>query len=292
MRISSASNRSGATLAELLVALPLIALLGTLAASVVITSFRQSNRSDGSLTNVRELRHAAFVLSTELRPLRPSDVVALTDTSLEFDGFVGSGIVCSSEGGPSVINVLSEGVSTRADAPASTQWTASPQAGDRVTVWLASAMPFIAPVRFTSTLRTVGSSASCNSSLLRTTTARNVQLGIVDTLPGQLQAGSPVVISRRTRYSIYRSSTRDWYLGRRSRSFALWDVIQPVAGPLASSSLGGLQFALMDSLDRALVSPDSSATRIHIMLRAPRRNSVPAVVDSLEVNVGLRGVSR
>ncbi len=292
MSSSNAPNRSGATLAELLVALPIIALLGALAASVVITSFRQSGRNDGALTSSRELRHAAFILSAELRPLRPADVVAITDTSLEFESFVGSGTVCSATGAANAIEILSEDVSRSAANPARTAWAAVPQAGDRATIWLANPVPSMAPLPWTSTLRAVGSSAACNSSLLRTTTARNVQLQLVDAMPGQIQAGSPVSISRRTRYSIYRSSNRDWYLGRRSRSFALWDVIQPVAGPLASSSLGGLQFELLDSLDRALASPDSSAMRIHIMLRAPRKNSVPAVVDSLGVNIALRGVDR
>ena len=110
-------TRHGSTLIDILVALPLIALLGILAIQLLLGVHRSVIRTDGALGATRELRHGASVLSSEIRGLRPQDLVAWADTAVEFDATVGMGVACAISADRTSIDVVAADGDAAGDHP-------------------------------------------------------------------------------------------------------------------------------------------------------------------------------
>lgn len=286
--------RRGNGLLETLVALPLIALLGVVAIRLLLSVHRQVLHADGVIGASRELRHAASVLSAELRVLRARDLVAWNDTVVEFDGTVGVGIVCASGRGAGLLLLVAPSTASRNTDPVAATWNQPPQAGDRVEAWLPGASPADMPTVASATLRAISTGNECERSpLMPDGLAETTRLTLVDTLPGMVVAGAPVRVTRRTRYSLYRASDGDWFLGRRTRGSASWDIVQPVAGPLRSPRDRGLVIRVYDAQGAPVDGASAAqATRVSIELRAPRRSgsAAPRLVtnDSARIDVALR----
>jgi hypothetical protein len=286
-----ARSRRGVGLLEVIIALPLISLLGAVAVLLLVHVHRRVLETDGTLAASRELRHAAAALTAEWRGLRARDIVAWSDSAVEFDATVGVGMVCALST-PTQLDI----VAAANDDALSVVWNQSPQDGDRVLAWHAGRAPDAAPEPMEGTLRTTGASTSCSGSPLTAPVAATAtRITLSDTLGWRTQPGSPVRITRRTRYSIYRASDGDWYLGRRTRGATGWDVVQPVAGPLLSFAQRGLRFTARDRADAPLSPTDSveRIARLNVALRAPRKTGRAAAAglsaDSLQVGVALRG---
>lgn len=286
--ICRSTRHRGTTLIEVLVAMPVIAIVGVIAITLLLAAYRQARFADGTLTASRELRHASLVMASELRPMQPADLVAYTDTSIEFESLVASGVVCDVQNPARTIDLLPVDAVEPILDPARTAWIMPAQNGDRVAAWLAPVPPSLAPIPFVATLRAVVSSSACAGSILRATSDRAVRLELTDSLPTQLAEGTPVRITRRTRYNLYRASDGLWYVGRRTRTGLKWDVIQPVVGPLSSAFALGLRFTLLDSMGAA-VTPGPSVAAVRVSLRALRRGTTPPVLDSSAIEIALRG---
>jgi type II secretory pathway pseudopilin PulG len=99
---SPATRRRGGTLVELLVALPLAALVAVLAAATLIGGWRLNRRVAATQGSAREFRHAQATFEAELRPLRARDIHAVSDTALEFDALLGVGVICAATGTDSI----------------------------------------------------------------------------------------------------------------------------------------------------------------------------------------------
>ena len=278
------SARSGSTLVELLAALPIIGIVGALALILLIATERQARRSDATDSAVRELRHAAVILGAELRPLRPVDLVAWSDTSLEFQALVAIGIACDVRSSATSINLLPV-----ADAdPLDTHLVMPVQDGDRVRAMLAPGTVAGAPQPWETRVSSVSTSAACPGSMLRVSAGAGLQVALDDVRPAQVAEGSPVRITRRTRYNLYRAGDGLWYLGRTSRGRTIWDGVQPVAGPFTSAASRGLRITVRDSAGNALVAgPTPLAATVHVELRAARLGAITAA-DSSFVAVALR----
>lgn len=284
----SARVRAGITLVELLVALPIMGIVGLIAVLLLIAAERQARRADAVGGSMRELRHAAVIIGSDLRPLRPADLVAWTDTSLDFDATIGVGTACDVRGVGPQVNVLPAAAPNASTDPAGMRWIAPAQDGDLLTVWLAAAPP-LAPTPWRSLVRDAITSNACAGSLLRSNGAAAVRLLLDDPLPSQIAEGTPVRLTRRTRLHHYRASDGFWYLGRRTRGRAVWDVTQPVAGPFASAALRGLRFAVADSMGSVLLVPGAvPPAAVRIELRAPR-TGFTGMLDSTFAAVSLRG---
>ncbi|MBL0170251.1 MAG: hypothetical protein IPP90_05870 [Gemmatimonadaceae bacterium] len=285
--------RAGTGLLEVVVALPLMALLGVVAVQLLLGLHRQIVQADAVMGATRELRHGASVLAAELRPLRPSDLVAWSDTAVEFDGMVGLGIACASTGRTQVL-IVGPDSSSYAPGPLAVIWNQPPQAGDEVELWLAPSQSTSTPRAQASAIRVVTSSRDCAHSPLRSAgIGEAVRIALVDTLPGDAVAGAPIRVTRRTRYSLYRGGDGEWYLGRRTRGPGGWDVVQPVAGPLRSARDRGLVIRVHDANGQAVDSASANAAaRVSIEMRAPRRSgrATPRAlrVDSVRIDVALR----
>ncbi|MES2523617.1 MAG: hypothetical protein V4617_13010 [Gemmatimonadota bacterium] len=277
-------RRAGAALIELLVTLPLLALIGALAVAVLLGAQRQARLSDARERTSRELRHASLVLAAELRPLRSVDLVAWTDTSVDFDVLIGAGIACDTRGAKSAIHLLPD----EPDDPAATAWISSADALDDVTAWLAAAAPATPPSHVRLVLAAATSATACQASPLHGGRGQGVILALRDSLPAQVAEGTPVRVLRRTRYALYRAGDGLWYLGRRTRDLAGWTVIQPVVGPLLGAAAGGVSFEVTDALASTLSSGQPGAAALHVALRAPR-GPASVLVDSTRVEIALRG---
>lgn len=305
--------RRGVSLVELLAALPLLALLTLVSVQLALSAHRHTLRADGAIAASRELRHAATVLASEVRPLRPRDLVAWADTAIEFEGAVGIGVVCAANGARHVLSLASDPAIPVGDSAVdlrAAMWMQPPQPGDAVHWFTATTAPLdtITAMRdeASDNVRSVNNGVGCATSPLALSPAgRSVELETTAAWTRLPLIGAPVRVTRRTRYSLYRGTDGDWYLGRRTRSGATWDVVQPVAGPLLSARQSGVRFEVFDRRARSITSAgttdDTRPARLVILLRAPRRvgraewnrNELGPVsaVDSVIVELALRSAS-
>src|SRR6186713_2892475 len=116
---SPAQSRRASTLIDVLVALPIIALLGVVAIRLLLSVHRSVIHTDGALGATRELRHGASVLSSELRGIRPRDLVAWADTAVEFDATVGTGVTCAVSADRLSVDVVAADADAAADVTSS-----------------------------------------------------------------------------------------------------------------------------------------------------------------------------
>ncbi len=282
--VHSRRARHGSTLVELLAALPIIGIVGTLALLLLIATQRQARRSDTADAAVRELRHAGVILGAELRPLRAADVIAWSDTSFEFQALVGTGIACGTRTPGASVHVLPAGDVD----PLETRWVMPLQDGDRVRVMLASTTIAGEAIAWEALARTVASSTGCAGSMLLATGGSALQIALDAPPPSSIAEGTPVRITRRTRYHLYRAGDGFWYLGRASRGRSVWEGVQPVAGPFTSASSHGVRFTARDTAGTVLATGSTSAVvSVHVELRAARIG-VSTAADSSFIAIALR----
>ena len=297
-------TRSGTTLLDLLVALPLIALLGITAIQLLLGVHRTVIRTDGTLGATRELRHGASVLSTELRGLRSRDLVAWADTAVEFDATVGMGVTCAVSADRMSVDVVEGDANAAADANAigadalAATWNQPPQPGDRALLWVAGPTPTDTLRGVEVTVRSVATGSGCGlSPLAGFRGAGSERIELSAPVPGVLAVGTPIRIIRRTRYSLYRASDGDWFLGRRTRGPSGWDVIQPVAGPLLPARAFGMVVTVHDTTGSPMGDAlAGTAARVGVALRAPRKagraTTSTILTDSAFIEVALRSARR
>lgn len=310
--------RTGMTLVELLVALPLLALLSTIAVLLLLDTLRSARRRDADSSAMRELHTGAQALSAELRRLRPADLITWRDTLLEFEALIGTGMVCRADapvtstgtsGGRAII-VAAAAPRSSSDTPpdpAAATWHDPPQVGDLLRYW--GRIPSTetgSPSALATALESVdGRISAVSTGTLCTTSpvtpdAASTTFTIPISPPRSLvpALGTPIRIMRRTRYSLYRASDGLWYLGKRALGPAGWDIVQPVAGPLASPQELGLQVDVLDAEQRRLSAPalgaasNSPPQTVRVAMHAPRRTGtiapVSAILDSLAITVAFR----
>lgn len=292
---SPVCTRRGTTLVELLVALPIGAMVGLVAISLLLDTHKLARQLNSTTEIARELRQAAAVLASEIRPLSSADIVAWTDTSLDMQALAGSGVTCAVPAS-NVIDLLP----LNGTDALRTSWFAAPQAGDRVySVGADSAM--VPTDRNWQSDVLSGSSSPATSSCagqpllgLSSSSGTVVRLTLANAMSAKPSVGSPVRITRRTRYSLYRASDGLWYMGRKTFNGLAWTTIQPVAGPFDKPLLHGLLIQVRDSASTVLaagstMAPRSIALTLHgssPWLSAP---GSPGATDSVLMHVTLRG---
>lgn len=292
----SKRRRRGSTLVELIVALPIAAMIGTVAMALLLDTHKLARRLDSTTEIARELRQAGAVLASEIRPLAASDVIAWTDSSLDFHSLAGSGIVCATPAA-NIIDLLPP---NGADA-LRTSWFASPQSGDDV--YSVGADSAIVPHDGSWRASSLANSSTSGSSLCTSrplmmlgsnNTSNVIRLTLASGLATRPTLGSPIRITRRTRYSLYKASDALWYLGRKTYNGLAWTTIQPVAGPLDNPVQRGLRIQVRDSASNVLPTGSPRTPRsIALTLRGSslwlRSVGQPGVRDSVLLHLALRG---
>lgn len=236
--------RTGAGLAEMLVALVLAAIVSAAAATALAGAERYTRAARGVSAARRTLREAEAVLASELRAAASDSVRVRGDTAVDFLGLVGVSVVCVSS---AALLVLPPDVA--ADGNPYSAWRASPEAGDLVAVFdtAGGGVWHSATVDSAST-RTDGAGCTPSSGLLSAADSaakRPVTRVLLRTplAPGSAVPGSPVHVVRSARYALTHGGDGTWSLSYRRCDGSACGVAQPVAGPLAAPSDSGLVFA-------------------------------------------------
>lgn len=302
------ARRRAFTLLEVLLSLPLMALLAIVTVHLVLSIHRQVLSSDAVVLTTRELRQGANVLAAEWRTLHPSDLVAWTDTSIEFQGTVAVGTICSSLTPRRSLAVLADNAAAMsASSPLTTQVHQSIQPGDLAHLWIPGRTPLDSLRDTVVHVAAVSHSTDCTRSVLGHASLGSLRITLGDSLTAMPAFGTPVRLTRRTRYSLYRSGDGQWYLGRRTLGSAGWDVIQPVSGPLRAPRDSGLVLSLWTTRGNRMASNGAMMpgavvrnavldsllpVRIRMHMRALRLagngTSRQPATDSLSIDVTLR----
>jgi hypothetical protein len=268
---SRAGRRRGITLVEMVVSLALTGVVLTMVSAIALRQQRLfADLGEQSAVRAR-LREAAALLPLQLRAARPEDIREARDTALELRATIATAVVCDTEPSTLILAPIGSNESRYASI-------VSPvEPGD--SVWLLTSTSSAAEWRAFPILD-VGSrgSGSCAAAAPRLSmdTVHRARIALsLAALPAGV-IGTPIRVTRPTRYSLYQS-TDGWYLGQRdwSNAAARFSAIQPLAGPYLSPTARGLSFNYADSTGRELDRPVSDVrmiASIRIDLRAQTRN--------------------
>ena len=290
-------SRGAFTLVELIAA---VAVAGIATGLMTATLTRQQkffSSAEEVLVVRSQLRDGADVLASDIRSAAVAQfgLPVMTDTAVEMVTVIGSSVACLSPSGATVGLPPSELVSGHT----LTSMLVMPDTGDLAGIY---SMPGgIADSARWDTFRIAGFAArsipsSCPSSTGFVTPADEFTgaTGFLLTLASapstQLRAGSIVHFLRRARYSLYRSSDGDWYLGYRRCGVTAPHAcgsIQPVSGPYRPFRTGGPSGMSFRYYDQAASEISGAASvnvaRVDIVLRGETRSPVAPTGDSRRV---------
>jgi type II secretory pathway pseudopilin PulG len=289
--------RTGFTLIELVVAGVLAAIVG----ATIMFTLRRQERFYGSAAEVMrlrsQLRDAADVLVADIRGAAVSryGLALMTDTALELYTTLGSSIVCATPTG----RTLFLPPSTLASGTVLTSLLASPDTGDLALLysipggnpdsarWIEGRISGFGTRSLTSSCP---SSTGFTSELDAAAGRTGYAVTLLANPPPGVRSGAPVRFIRRARYSLYRSSDGDWYLGYRRCSPvgpSICSTIQPVSGPYlprgtAGGTSAGISFHYFDSGGVELfdVGLSTSIARIDVVFRGETARAVSLVGDA------------
>lgn len=255
-------RRRGFTLPELLVTVPLALLVSTIAIGLLLGTGRQGRQLHAALAAHEQLLAARDIVSSDLRGLRPSDLVVVSDTLLELSVPEWLGIICAVEAnGAGAQTLLAAAVSQRAmgkPGPGAADLLEGWERGDTLT-----ASPSSVSVRLSADAEPAGQ-LPCTPLQHHVLPQWRVPWPHGSVRPTRPEPGLPLIARRQRQYRHYRSGER-WWLGRRIRTLQGWEGIQPVAGPLAPPASGGMRVTLLDGEGKATLQP-TRATAVHIRM--------------------------
>ena len=283
-------SRRGFSLLELVVVLTMLGLVGATIGSLLVRQQR-FYRGASELLYAREgVRDAMEVLATDIRGIAVADTLRLlADSAIEMFSPIGSSFVCE-------VNTDTQlGLpAVSASGNTLTSFLAEPDTGDLALFYREPA----ANAGNWERHRIAGFAAGSVAA-----TCPGFQLTLATPLSSDLGPGVPIRFVRRGRYSLYRASDGDWYLGyRRCNALgpSVCGAIQPLSGPYRGYSSNrdatGLLFEYFDSQGERLSagSPGLELARVDITARAQSRHQVlveqRAVIpaDSGAVSIAIR----
>ncbi len=127
-------SRTGFTMAETLVVLVLLAIVGGSLMNV-LTKQQQFYNGTGELIVLRtQLRQAEAILGGDLRGISSSggDITTMTDSSIEFNYTIGTSVVCKAPSGSAVV-IPPTGALTNGNTL--TSWISKPTFGDQAYIF-------------------------------------------------------------------------------------------------------------------------------------------------------------
>jgi prepilin-type N-terminal cleavage/methylation domain-containing protein len=294
--------QSGVTLIELAVVLALVGIVGGAIGATLVRQQRYY-RGAGDLLSARgTVRDAMEVLSTDVRGMAVADTPTLmTDSAFEFFANIGSAIVCQAATGPEVGlagassagargNVLTSLLVQPDTGDLAVFYQPAPDGGER---WERARIAAFAS-------RPLSSSCPGGSAFAIGAGGKGFTLVLAAPLTGSIREGAPVRFTRRGRYSLYRASDGEWYLGyRRCNAVGApsCGAVQPLSGPYRSYSRNGdgsgLLFEYFDAEgNRIDGSAASSLALVRLTARAGNPEaaggSASTVSDSASVAIALR----
>ncbi len=265
----------GHTIVEVAVMLGLLSIVLASAATVLIAQQRFYSRNADIASTRNAARLAAEVLTAELRSVNASggDLYGIGPDSVALRSTTGLGLICS--------------VSGRSVALRRVTGTFGELATDSAFVFVENSLHTAADdslVVVQIRESRLGSAAHCADGL-----PADVSLGFDRDVPG-VSLGSPVRAFRPYVYKLYAGQGGKWWFGQRLRG----GRIQPIAGPFAPTSRGGLRLEYLargsaPTDDPLQVAHVNIAMRAEGRLRYPWRGLKDVYSDSVSTAVTLRG---
>ena len=215
-------SRRGMTLIELIIAMTVFALIGSLLVSVLLRQQR-FQRAIADVADTRgRMRDIATIIPTDLRGTSSAggDILAMGRTWLQFRAAIGSSVLCRYASG----NVIELPPKKLASGNLLSSWINPPQPGDVIYVYNDgqaagnvddSWQPFTITDTASST-NTAWCPAGGASGLTQVADdgQRRYRLTL-SASPDSLRVrlGAPIRIAREVRYSLYSASDANWYVG-------------------------------------------------------------------------------
>ncbi|MFL5483300.1 MAG: Tfp pilus assembly protein FimT/FimU [Gemmatimonadaceae bacterium] len=291
----------GYSLIELTAVLAIAGIIGSTIGLLLLRQQRFYLGGSELITTRQSVRDAIEVLSTDLRGMSVADTARLlADSAIEFFSAIGSSVVCQRLGDSEI------GLSPAAGL---TSFAIQPDTGD-LAVFYTDSGPSSQRwqrtriVAFSSRVAATTcppESAFSGGSELGGSAGAAFFVSLQAPLNGEVHPGSPVRFVRRNRYSLYRASDGEWYLGyRRCNAIgpSICGTVQPVSGPYRPYSRdptqSGLVFEYFDRAGARVATSPMSLGRVDVTARAASRQSlllegrrwVPS--DSARVSVAIR----
>jgi type II secretory pathway pseudopilin PulG len=264
-----ARSRTGFTMAETLVVLVLLAIVGGSLMSV-LTKQQQFYNGTGDLIAMRtQLRQAEAILSGDLRGISSSggDITTMTDSSLEFNYTIGTSVVCKTPSGSSVI-VPPTGALTNGNTL--TSWITAPRVGDQVYLFDEGLITTDATDDSWKSygVTSLNGSGSCDGAF---NAASAYTVNLASPVSATILDGAPVHFIRTARYSLHRFPDGLWYLGYCSPACGALAAINPIAGPFRPYA--------------APTTPDTSGIRMTYYDSTGTVTNVPAQVSRIDITI-------
>ena len=283
-------KRRAFTLAELLVATAIAGIATALMTAAVVRHQRFYSAAGEILSTRSQLRDAADILASDIRSASVSmfGLPVMTDTAVEMLTVIATSVACSAPVGSTVGLPPSRLISGHT----LTSMLAQPDTGDLALIYGAS--PSAPDSGAWESFRIASFSSrslatSCPSSSGFTTPgdefsgATGFQVSLTSTPSAAIRKGAPVYFLRRARYSYYRSSDGEWYLGYRRCNVAspfTCAAIQPVSGPYL-----GMTFRYYDLSGAQVNAPAESfrVARVEFVLRGKSTNAIALTGDARKI---------
>ena len=290
--------RAGVSLAELLVVLVILGLVGSVIMRVVLRQQR-FYASAAEITSTRaDLRDLATALPSDLRAISSvgGDIYAMSDSSIDFRLTTGISAVCQIGAGYVVVPPA-----TLASRSGVTSWLSAPASGDSVLIYDEGATTAISDDAWRAYKITAAPvAASCPTSTLFTSTSAEASAGIKLTLSAALPAGSPqgsaMMFFRHAHYGLYLNAAGKTMLGYYDCPAGVCGSVTPMGGPFLpyAASGSGVEFTYYDSTG-TVTTTKTNVARIDVAVRA--QTAAPVALaggtrsylrDSLNFTVSLR----
>jgi prepilin-type N-terminal cleavage/methylation domain-containing protein len=279
---------NGFTLIELAVVLSLVGIIGS---AISITLIRQQRfyRSASELLYARaSVRDAMEVLAADIRGMAVADTVRLlADSAIEMFVSIGSSVVCQRRDD---FEIGLPAVSPRGNTLTSLLTT--PDSGDLAEFYRDSAEngKHWARHRISRVASTATGTSCPEGTAFHASGNGPVGKGLVvalsDPLSAEVTVGAPVRFIRRGRYSLYRATDGEWYLGyRRCNAIgeSVCGAIQPLSGPYRGYSSNphstGLRFEYFDAAGSRLEASGSPLVLARVAVTARTESRHRLVIE-------------
>ena len=256
-RLTRGRDRRGMTLPEVLIAIIILAIVGTALTRVLVK--QQQFYKDASATTVskRELRLGASVLPSELRSISSSggDILEMSESEITMRAYTGTSVICARTPNDEIWLPPAN-----LDIHTLTSFVSEPQVNDTVFIYNENTekgseddlweQRYITAVG-TSTAHCVGAPYT-DATFDPPGTKPRYHITLDSDLPAEVLVGAVIRFSRPVRYKIYQEASGNWYLGLQQYDGA-WGAASPMAGPYRAFTAGdngltGLQFRYYDTL--------------------------------------------
>jgi prepilin-type N-terminal cleavage/methylation domain-containing protein len=298
--LSRRAPRPGVTLAELLVVLVIMGLVGSVIMRVVLRQQR-FYASAAEITSTRaDLRDLATALPTDLRGISSAggDIYAMSDSSIDFRLPLGMATICQVGAGLTSVVVPPASLASRSGV---TSWLSQPVMGDSVLIYDDGTTTAVSDDAWRPyKINAAPTTASCPTTTNFTSTSAEAAAGTSFTLstamPATSPQGSAMIFFRRAHYGLFKTASGKTMLGYFDCPGGTCGAVTPIGGPFLpyATSGSGVQFAYYDSTG-VVTTSTTNVARIDVVLRAQTAAPVALVGgtksylrDSLAFTVSLR----